>query len=105
MNDNGDGYGDRLDQEAAEALGGVASPAINITGSTIDPKSGNIALFNMVGVNGPTTWGVVGRDGTGIFSISYPIAIGAGARPGQHTVQHDQLMVAQYDGHLQLHER
>ena len=81
MNDNGDGYGDRLDQEAAEALGGVASPAINITGSTIDPKSGNIALFNMVGVNGPTTWGVVGRDGTGIFSISYPIAWGRG-RPG-----------------------
>jgi hypothetical protein len=81
VNDNGDGYGDRLDQEGAAAIGGIASPAINITGSTIDPGSGNIALFNMVGVNGPTTWGVVGRDGTGIFSISYPIAWGRG-RPG-----------------------
>ena len=81
MNDNGDGYGDRLDQEGAAAIGGIASPSINITGSTIDPGSGNFTLFNMRGVNGPTTWGAVGRDGTGIFAISYPVEWG-GARPG-----------------------
>ena len=81
MNDNGDGYGDRLDLEGAQAIGGIPSPAIHITGSTMDPKSANFTLFNMVGVNGPTTWGAIGRDGTGVFAISYPVEWGRG-RPG-----------------------
>ena len=82
VNENGDGYGDRLSIEAAAAIGGVPSPPINITGSSIDPGTGGkISFFNMVGVNGPTTFGVVGRDGSGILAISFPVSWGR-FRPG-----------------------
>ena len=84
VNENGDGYGDRLSIEAAAAIGGVPSPPDQHhppARPSIRGQQEHLLLQHGRGQRSPPPSAWSGRDGSGILAISFPVSWGR-FRPG-----------------------